>query len=58
MKKKFGIGFPMALSINEIAESEGMTPGRVKVMVNQAIKVLADNVTDAERNVLLDLFTN
>ena len=58
VKKKFGIGFPMALSINEIAESEGMTPGRVKVMVNQAIKVLADNVTDAERNVLLDLFTN
>ena len=58
IKKRFGIGFPLALNINEIAESEGLTPGRVKVMINQAIRVLADNVTDAERNVLLDLFTN
>lgn len=57
VKKKFGIGLPSELSINEIAESEGLSPSKVKSIFAQAMKTLSEKITPGERETLIDLFS-
>lgn len=57
IKKKFGIGLPAELSINEIAESEGLSVSKIKTIFSQAMKTLSEKITPNEREILIDLFT-
>ena len=56
IKKRFGIGFPSPLSLNEIAESEGLPVNKVKHCITLAIKELSTKLTENEKNMLSDLW--
>lgn len=55
IKRKYGIGFPFPLSINEIAEMEGTTPNKVKYSLSNSMKVIAESINDEDKEVLLEL---
>lgn len=42
IKKKFGMGYPCQLNINDIAESENLPPNKVKTIINNSMKTLAE----------------
>ena len=56
VKKRFGIGFPSSLSINEIAESENIPVSKVKHTLNQSLKELAKNLSAKDKETLYNLF--
>lgn len=53
--KRFGIGLPYQLSINEIAESEGVAPNKVKYSITQSLKVIGNSLTEKEKETIIDL---
>lgn len=55
VKKRFGIGLPYQLSINEIAESEGMVPNKVKYSITQSLKVINNSLNEKEKQLIVDL---
>lgn len=55
IKKKFGIGFPYAMSINEIAESEGMQQNKVKYILTSCIKEISNNISKRDKEMLADI---
>lgn len=55
IKKRFGIGLPYQLSINEIAESEGMVPNKVKYSITQSLKVINNSLNEKEKQLIVDL---
>lgn len=55
IKKRFGVGMPYQLSINEIAESEGLLPNKVKYSITQSLKTISNNLTDKEKELILNL---
>lgn len=42
MKRKFGIGYPCQMNINDIAISENLPVNKVKTIVNNSLKTLAE----------------
>lgn len=55
VKKRFGIGLPYQLSINEIAESEGMIPNKVKYSITQSLKTINNSLNEKEKQLIVDL---
>ena len=55
IKKRFGIGLPYQLSINEIAESEGMVANKVKYSITQSLKVINNSLNEKEKQLIVDL---
>jgi RNA polymerase sigma factor (sigma-70 family) len=55
IKKRFGIGLPYQLSINEIAESEGIVPNKVKYSITQSLKLIGNSLTPKEKETILSL---
>lgn len=56
IKKRFGIGYPCALNIADIAESEGLTPNRVKYIISDCLKDMNKNISGNDRNALMEIF--
>lgn len=55
LKKRFGIGLPYQLSINEIAESENMNPNKVKYSISSSLKTIAANISDEDKQIIVSL---
>lgn len=58
VKKKFGIGFPDALNINDIAESEGLPANKIKYIINQSVRELAKYITDKDKELIAEALYN
>jgi DNA-directed RNA polymerase sigma subunit (sigma70/sigma32) len=56
IKKRFGIGFPCALGINDIAESEGLTPNRVKYIISSCLDELQNKLSKKDKMMLCEIF--
>lgn len=57
IKKRFGIGFPNPLSINEIAESEGLPPNKIKYVINICLRELKKFITEKDEAMLLEMLS-
>lgn len=57
IKKRFGIGFPNELSVNEIAESEGLSTSEVKYSISKTMNYIANELPKETKNNILELFT-
>jgi DNA-directed RNA polymerase sigma subunit (sigma70/sigma32) len=55
IKKRFGIGMPYQLSINEIAEAENLSANKVKYSITSSLKVIGNSFTEAEKIAIMDL---
>ena len=55
IKKRFGIDTPFEMTINEIAENEGMAPNKVKYAIMNALKVIQNNIPDADKETILEM---
>lgn len=55
VKKRFGIGLPFPLSINEIAESENMSSNHVKYIVLNSLKLINKKLTDKEKDLISEI---
>ena len=42
MKRKFGIGYPCQMNVNDIATSENLPVNKVKTIINNSLKTLAE----------------
>lgn len=56
IKKRFGIGYPCALNIADIAESEGLAVNRVKYIISSCFVELGKNISKQDRNILMEIF--
>ena len=56
IKKKFGIGFPAPLNVNDIAESEGIAPNRVKYIISTCLQDLGKSISNKDKAVLMEIF--
>lgn len=54
IRKKFGIGYPYPMTINDIAESENIPINKTKYAINNSIKILSNKVKN--KNILKHLF--
>ena len=57
IKKRFGIEYPFEMSIQEIAESEGVTVSNVKSAINSSLKTIANNITGEDKKTLIELLS-
>lgn len=57
VKKKFGIGFPDALSLNDISESEGLPVSKIKYVLNMALKELSKYIKEEDKSKLYELLS-
>lgn len=55
IKKKFGIDTPFPISINEIAESEGISPNKVKYSIANTLKIIEKTISPADRKNIIEL---
>ena len=55
IKKKFGIDTPFPMSINEISESEEISPNKVKYSISNTLKYIEKNVSAADKKNILEL---
>ena len=55
IKKKFGIEYPFEMTIQEIAESEGMAVHRVKSSINNSIQFITNNINEKDKATLIEL---
>ena len=55
VKKRFGVGMPYQLSINEISESEGIPANKVKYIITQALKNIGNSLTSKEKEMIISL---
>ena len=55
VKKRFGVGLPYQLSINEISESEGIPANKVKYIITQALKTIGNSLNEKEKVEILNL---
>lgn len=55
IKKKFGIDKPFPMSINEIAENEGLSANKVKYSISNTLKIIEKNCTPNERKTIISL---
>ena len=57
IKKRFGIDFPFEMSIQEIADSEGININQIKYLIKQSLKIIQNNVTVEDKKTLMELFS-
>lgn len=55
IKKRFGIGMPYQLSINEIAEAENLSTNKVKYSITSSLKTIGNSFSETEKNAIMDL---
>jgi len=55
IKKRFGIGMPYQLSINEISESEGIPANKIKYSVTQSLKIIGNSLSEKEKKEIMNL---
>ena len=55
IKKKFGIDAPFAMSINEIAENEGISSNKVKYSITNTLKTIEKNITTKDKKYIIEL---
>ena len=56
IKKRYGIGFPVPLNINDIAESEGIAVNRVKYIISLCLQDMAKRISNKDKVVLAEVF--
>ena len=55
IKKRFAIGYPFEMSIQEIAENEGISTSTVKTTINNATKILYNNINAEDKKTLMEI---
>lgn len=55
IKKKYGIDLPFPMSIQEIAENEGISTNKVKYSLTSSIKIIANNINERDKKMILEL---
>ena len=55
IKKKFGIDAPFPMSINEIAENEGISPNKVKYSISNTLKIIEKNISESDKRNIIEL---
>ena len=55
IKKKFGIDAPFQMSINEIAENEGISPNKVKYSIANTLKTIEKNISAEDKKYIIEL---
>ena len=55
IKKKFGIDAPFQMSINEIAENEGISPNKVKYSIANTLKTIEKNISVEDKKYIIEL---
>lgn len=53
--KRYGIDLPYQLSINEIAENEGLTPNKVKYIILNAQKQIVNNISPQDKQTIIEM---
>ena len=54
-KKKVGIDAPFQMSINEIAENEGISSNKVKYSITNTLKIIEKNISETDRKNIMEL---
>ena len=57
VKKRFGIDYPYELSINDIAENESLSINKVKYIINNAMKKIAQAIPAKDREIIRSLLS-
>ncbi|MBO5003778.1 MAG: hypothetical protein J6D03_00625 [Clostridia bacterium] len=55
IKKRFGIGFPYQLTVNEIAENEGLSTSKVKYIISETMKAISNNISDSDKKTIYEI---
>lgn len=55
VKKRFGIGYPYQLTINEIAENENISLNQVKKTLKESMAKLSESLTDKQKELLKEI---
>lgn len=55
IKKKFGIDLPFPMSINEIAENEGISSNKVKYSITSSLKIIEANISEHDKEVIIEM---
>lgn len=55
IKKKFGIDVPFQMSINEIAENEGISPNKVKYSISNTLKIIEKSIPETDKRNIIEL---
>ena len=55
IKKKFGIDAPFPMSINEIAENEGISPNKVKYSISNTLKIIEKSILESDKRNIIEL---
>ena len=55
IKKKFGIDAPFQMSINEIAENEGISANKVKYSITSTLKLIEKNISAEDKKYIIEL---
>lgn len=55
IKKKFGIDAPFPMSINEIAENEGISPNKVKYSISNTLKIIEKSIPESDKHNIIEL---
>ena len=55
IKKKFGIDAPFPMSINEIAENEGISPNKVKYSISNTLKKKKKSIPESDKRNIIEL---
>ena len=53
--KKYGIGLPFPMSINEISENENISFNKIKYILTNSLKVIQRNISEEDKKTLLEL---
>ena len=57
IKKKFGIEKPFPMSINEIAENEGISPNKVKYSIANTLKAIEQSVPTMDKKIIKEMLS-
>ncbi len=55
VKKRYGIDYPYQLSINEIAENEGLTPNKVKYIISNSQKIIMNSISTQDKQTIIEM---
>lgn len=55
IKKRFGIDCPFEMSIQEIADSEGISINKVKSSINNSLAYITKNINPEDKNTLINM---